>query len=243
MSAKIGPVSPIISTLGTRWHYLTSSQLRLSAINHSHGFNYNIFCRNFISAKWSIPLASAWRRLSASQAQHGCPVSDILEQRYTILSSSNLTIAGNIAAISLIGTPALLRSQKEDNLPSGVLAKQWRNMFENGKSQNPPVAAGVTSAFLYLAWSARSGAPLFKKTPVGRTALFSAAAVLTVGIVPFTIVAMSSTNNKLLEKSESLKNSSDAETVDLVQHWTTLNQIRGSLPLIGGLCGIVASLL
>lgn len=166
-----------------------------------------------------------------------------LRQRHTIVSSSNLTITGNISALSLIVTPALLRSQKEDNLPSGILAKQWRNMFENGKSQNPPIAAGVTSAFLYLAWSSRLGAPLFKKTPVGRTALFSAAAVLTVGIVPFTIVAMSSTNNKLLEKSKSTKTSPDAETVDLLQHWTTLNQIRGFLPLIGGLCGIVASLL
>ncbi|KAJ5403319.1 hypothetical protein N7509_003190 [Penicillium cosmopolitanum] len=152
-------------------------------------------------------------------------------------------LAGNIAALSTITTPALIRSQKEDNPPVGLLAKQWRNLFENGKTKNPPVAVGVTSAFIYLAWSVRSGGHLFKKTPISRSVLFSAAAVLTISIVPFTFVAMSNTNNKLLEKSESTKEASDAETVNLVERWTTLNQIRGVLPLIGGLCGMLATLL
>ncbi|CAI7628652.1 unnamed protein product [Penicillium pancosmium] len=152
-------------------------------------------------------------------------------------------LAGNIAALSTITTPALIRSQKEDNPPVGLLAKQWRNLFENGKSKNPPVAVGVTSAFIYLAWSVRSGAPLFKKTPISRSVLFSAAAALTISIVPFTLVAMSKTNNKLLEKSELTKEASDADTVELVERWTTLNQIRGVLPLIGGLCGMLATLL
>jgi hypothetical protein len=54
---------------------------------------------------------------------------------------------------------------------------------------------------------------------------------------------MSNTNNKLLEKSESTKEASDTNTVELVERWTTLNQIRGILPLIGGLCGMLATLL
>ncbi|KAJ6000717.1 DUF1772-domain-containing protein [Penicillium waksmanii] len=70
---------------------------------------------------------------------------------------------GNIAALSTITTPALILSQKEDNPPVGLLAKQWRNLFENGKSKNPPVAVGVTSAFIYLAWSVRSGGSLIPK--------------------------------------------------------------------------------
>jgi len=110
-------------------------------------------------------------------------------------------------------------------------------------SKNPPVAAGVTAAFLYLAWSVRSGSPLSRKTPLSRSGLFSAAAALTLGIVPFTFVAMSTTNNRLLERSESLKVVSEEETVDLIEYWTNLNQIRGLLPLLGGLCGIAASFL
>lgn len=157
--------------------------------------------------------------------------------------SSNAQLAGNIAALSTITTPALVKSQKEDNPPIGLLAKQWRNVYENGKSKNQPVAVGVTSAFIYLAWSVRSGSPLFQKAPISRSVLFSAAAALTMSIVPFTFVAMSGTNNKLLEKSESTKEASDADTVDLVERWTTLNQIRGLLPLIGALCGMLGTLL
>lgn len=116
-------------------------------------------------------------------------------------------------------------------------------MYENGKSKNPPVAAGVTAAFLYLAWSVRSASPLSRKTPLSRTGLFSAAAALTLGIVPFTFVAMSTTNDRLLERSESLKVGSEEEMVGLIEYWTSLNQIRGLLPLLGGLCGIAASFL
>ena len=154
-----------------------------------------------------------------------------------------MQITGNIAGLSTIVTPALIKSHKDDQPPSGLLAKQWRNLYENGKSRNPPVAATVTAAFLYLAWSVRSGSSLSRKTPLSRSGLFSAAAALTLGIVPFTFVAMTNTNNSLLERSETLKVVSEEETVDLIEHWTNLNQIRGLLPLLGGLCGIAASFL
>lgn len=148
---------------------------------------------------------------------------------------------GNIASISNITTPALLRSHREDDIPPGLIAKQWRNLFEIGKSQAPPIGATVAASFFYLAWSVRSGTPLFKKTPYSRSALYSTAAVLTLSIVPFTILAMSSTNNQLLEKADSTFHSSDTETVDLIQKWTTLNRVRSFLPLAGAFCGFVAS--
>ncbi|KAJ5176285.1 DUF1772-domain-containing protein [Penicillium canariense] len=152
-------------------------------------------------------------------------------------------LSGNIAALSMNVTPALLRSRREDNVPSATLAKQWRNMYENGKTQNPPIAAAVAASFFYLAWSVRTGAPLFKNTAYSRTALFSAAAILTLGIVPFTVAAMSRTNNQLLEKAQSNSGVSDAETPILIQRWTTLNGIRGYLPLAGAAVGLVASFL
>ncbi|KAJ5099073.1 hypothetical protein N7532_006074 [Penicillium argentinense] len=152
-------------------------------------------------------------------------------------------LSGNIAAISLIGTPAIIQSQKEENVSRGLLARQWKSMYDNGKSQNPPIALCVSSAFLYLAWSVRAGSPLYKKTSISRAGLFSAAAAFTLCIVPYTFVAMSSTNNKLLENSESSSEFSDKETLGLVQRWTTLNQVRGFLPLVGGFCGIAASFL
>ena len=83
-------------------------------------------------------------------------------------------------------------------------------------------------------------------TIASRAALFSAAAGLTLSIVPFTFAVMSGTNSKLLERSSGTNlqdEVSDEDTVALVERWTTFNQIRGLLPLVAGFCGIVASLL
>ena len=154
-----------------------------------------------------------------------------------------LTTKGNIAALSMNVTPALLRSRREDNVPPATLAKQWRNMFENGKAQNPPIAAAAAASFFYLAWSVRAGGPLFKQTTYSRAGLFSAAAVLTLGIVPYTILTMTTTNNALLEKAKSAPEVSDTETARLIEKWTTLNALRGFLPLAGAAVGIVASFL
>lgn len=114
-------------------------------------------------------------------------------------------------------------------------------MFENGKTQNPPIAVAVAASFFYLAWSVRSGAPLFKQTAYSRSGLFSAAAVLTLGIVPYTILTMKSTNDALLEKAKSAPEISDTETSRLIEKWTALNAIRGYLPLTAAAVGLVAS--
>ena len=126
-------------------------------------------------------------------------------------------------------------------MPSDTIAKQWQRMYELGKAQNPPVAAAVTVSFGYLAWCVRPGSSLFRRTPLSRTALFSTAALLTVGIIPFTIIFMSSTNGVLIQKASVTSESSPEETLELVRTWTTLNQLRGFLPLAGACCGLVAS--
>lgn len=114
-------------------------------------------------------------------------------------------------------------------------------MYENGKTQNPPIAVAVAASFLYLAWSVRSGAPLFKQTAYSRSGLFSAAAVLTLGVVPYTLLAMASTNNALLEKAKSAPEISDTETSRLIEKWTTLNAVRGYFPLAAAAVGLMAS--
>ncbi|KAJ5569910.1 uncharacterized protein N7459_009340 [Penicillium hispanicum] len=150
-------------------------------------------------------------------------------------------LGGNIAATSLVTTPALLRSHREDKLPAGVLIRQWRNLFEQAKVTNASISAACATVFLYLAWSVRSGAPLFKKAPFSRSGLFSTAAVLTVGIVPYTLAVMNSTNTSLLEKANSTSDPSDAETSGLLEKWTTLNKLRSVFPLTAAVCGLLAS--
>ncbi|CAL5870298.1 uncharacterized protein PFLUO_LOCUS4533 [Penicillium psychrofluorescens] len=154
-------------------------------------------------------------------------------------------LSGNIAALSMNAAPALLRARSEDHLPVTNMVKLWRNLFESGKSQNPPIAALTASAFFYLAWSTRSSSPFFRQVARNSTTLYSTAAILTLSIVPYTLATMSSTNNALLAKtkldSEPTAQAS-VEIEELVSKWISLNGFRSLLPLAGGLLGIFAAL-
>ncbi|RDW63638.1 hypothetical protein BP6252_11183 [Coleophoma cylindrospora] len=155
-------------------------------------------------------------------------------------------LSGNIAALSLISVPALNASHAQDSVSLSTITHAWKHSYEKGKSQNPPVAAVVASSFAYLAWASH-------RLRAGRSMqLYSVAALLTVGIVPYTLLTMSSTNNKLLAKSK--KASSDAEITaafspaedkeasDLLKRWTFLNGIRSTLPMLGAVAAALAGL-
>lgn len=69
-----------------------------------------------------------------------------------------------------------------------------------------------------------------------RTTNFVLAGAFSIAIVPFTILAMSSTNKKLLTYADeySAKKLDDAQGPEVekaVSYWGTLNFIRGLLPL------------
>ncbi|KAJ5113388.1 DUF1772-domain-containing protein [Penicillium angulare] len=151
-------------------------------------------------------------------------------------------LAGNVASLSTIVTPVLLQSHKEDNISSRLLAKQWRGLFEKGRSTNPPIAAGTASSLIYLAWAVRRGSPLYKSAAYSRSGLYIAAAILTVGIVPFTFVFMDPTNDVLIEKARSTSDS-DPEVSELIKRWTRLNFGRSLLPLAAAVCGVVATII
>ncbi|KIW31000.1 uncharacterized protein PV07_02685 [Cladophialophora immunda] len=155
-------------------------------------------------------------------------------------------LGGNIAALSLMATPALRRSTAEDGVSASAVSRQWRYIYEAGKAQNPPIAVITAAAYLYLAWSARRVV-----ASLGPLSLYyGSAAVLTLGIVPFTLIAMSATNNKLIRHSDAaskgpstpLQPPGDEEVEGLIAKWTTLNGIRSLLPLAGGVLGAVAML-
>ncbi|KAJ5889922.1 DUF1772-domain-containing protein [Penicillium tannophilum] len=151
-------------------------------------------------------------------------------------------LSGNIAALSTITVPALVQSQNEHHKSQSLLTKQWRALYEIGKKKNPPIAAAVASSLAYLAWSVRQGGPLYKKTVYSRSGLYLAAAVLTVGIVPYTLICMTGTNSALMKKAESTSDA-DKEVPDLVERWNTLNLGRSVFPLAGAICAVVATIL
>jgi hypothetical protein len=100
------------------------------------------------------------------------------------------------------------------------------------------VALVAAASLGYLAWTTRTIAPVPAR-------LYGAAAALTIGIVPWTILAMNSTNQKLLAKAESTVNvkGDEKEVGDLLETWRTLNGIRSVLPLLGSAAALLAVLL
>ncbi|PGH16073.1 hypothetical protein AJ79_02053 [Helicocarpus griseus UAMH5409] len=157
-------------------------------------------------------------------------------------------LSGNIAAYSVNVTPSLLTSAQESNLPSPVLAKLWRNVYEKGKTQNPPIAIATAAAFFYLSWSVRSGTLLFREAAENAATLYCTAGLLTLGIVPYTIAMMKTTNNALNEKAKAVQSEpavkvgAGDETEELVRKWTALNGVRSLFPLAGALVGAYAAL-
>ncbi|KUL89349.1 hypothetical protein ZTR_03681 [Talaromyces verruculosus] len=144
-----------------------------------------------------------------------------------------------------LSVPGVVTSARGNIISPKVACTQWRNMYEAGKTQNPPIAAATASAFTYVAWSVRQNPTLFVSGAYGGFGMYTVAAVLTLSIVPYTIAAMKNTNNALLELADSKGDllTSRAEVEGLLDRWITLNWIRSLLPLAGGLAGIAAALL
>lgn len=151
---------------------------------------------------------------------------------------------GNISALSLISIPAVANIKQDSSLSNAHAVRLWQQNYQRGASQNPPIALGASASLGYLAWSLRN---LRTATVMGLgpSFLLSIAAVSTIAIVPFTIVFMRATNNKLLALAAKAKKDevSVVETEDieaLLERWTALNRLRGFLPMVGAVCACVA---
>ncbi|KAL4803068.1 hypothetical protein BDV18DRAFT_49314 [Aspergillus unguis] len=153
-------------------------------------------------------------------------------------------LAGNIAAYSFASIPALQTAQAVYSAPASLLAKQWRDMYNAGKTQNPPIAALSAAAFAYLAYAIHSGkgaaATHAVLAPKYAVELYAAAAALTAGIVPWTLAVMRGTNKALQGVADEEGKSDDGEVKELLKRWSVLNAIRGALPLLGAVAGFLA---
>ena len=73
--------------------------------------------------------------------------------------------------------------------------------------------------------------------------LWAFAAVATIAQLPWTILGMMKTNNRLntiaASKNEQEK-ASEEEVVGLLRQWAWMNIVRGVLPMVGGLAGVWA---
>ena len=135
--------------------------------------------------------------------------------------------------------------------PTPLLVRQWRTMYLRGKSLAPPVAIVSSASFSYLAIKLYN-APLSVNHPRGE--LYTLAAVMTVSILPYTLLVMKNVNAKLLAKAEEMESLDAKDKVtevglpqgetakELLDWWGVLNLGRAVFPLLGAVLGIWASL-
>ena len=79
----------------------------------------------------------------------------------------------------------------------------------------------------------------WSRDPTSAGALYAAAAVLIPSIVPFTLVVIMPTNNKLMAAAAKPGVLSESDTRNLVQRWKQLNLIRASI--FGALGAVLAT--
>ncbi|PYI16448.1 DUF1772-domain-containing protein [Aspergillus violaceofuscus CBS 115571] len=146
------------------------------------------------------------------------------------------------------------------NTATPTTLRIWKRISTASSTQTPPVAAGTAAAFVYLAWTVARAVepPLLQQVLsssrsiggyVGPGWWYAAAAVLTVGVVPFTAVVMRGTDCELVrlvegEREREKGAGAEAErTSGLLKRWAVLNAVRSLLPLVGGLCGFAAAVI
>ncbi|RHZ46137.1 hypothetical protein CDV55_100780 [Aspergillus turcosus] len=151
-------------------------------------------------------------------------------------------LSGNMFSLSLITTPGLLQSLHEKQVTPSTAAKIWANIYNTGKTQNPPIAAATAAVFFYLAWSVREGTVLSLLAARNSSLLYSAAGILTGGIVPFTLAFIMGTNRALEAKvgAKDEVEETRAEVESLLERWGVLNAVRAVLPLVGAVVGVLA---
>ncbi|KAF5358661.1 hypothetical protein D9758_007729 [Tetrapyrgos nigripes] len=148
-------------------------------------------------------------------------------------------VSGSIFSISFISFPSLLTSPNH-------LAAQWANLYARGATLMPPLSILSSSAFAYSAYflyKNPTGFGLSESTSLTKAKLYIFAALLTVGIVPYTRGMMLPTNNKLKARKDGLDLAYTDETLELAVKWNMMNAGRGLLPFLGAVVGSVGLLL
>jgi len=198
--------------------------------------------------------------------------SNVIRTVQAIGITSSAVLSGGILSFSVVLIPTLALpahptkresdSSDQPGTPTSHLARQWRHSFNTGKHIAPPIALLSSTAYAYLAYLFRRATPV--QEPELRTSnLYILAAALALSLVPYTLVVMMPTNQRLLvraaqaddeaatpvEKERDMattgvpaKAEEDAEVCGLLEKWSRMNVVRGCLPLAATVVGLFATL-
>lgn len=159
----------------------------------------------------------------------------------TIGLTSSAWLAGQIASFSLFTVPRLLES------PTPLMLRQWSAMFWAGKSVGMPGGIVTALTYFYLAYATHtsSASSFLSDTTSIR---YAVAGILSVGIVPFTLVFLNSTNVAIFKREEEVSKAEregksvqaragEESAQDLLRRWGTLNLGRAVVMLGSAVLG------
>nr|KMM70085.1 hypothetical protein CPAG_06398 [Coccidioides posadasii RMSCC 3488] len=178
-------------------------------------------------------------------------------------------LAGGILNFSVALVPTLILpgatskrtfdSSFQPGTPVSHIASQWYHAYGIGKSIVPLASLITASVYSYLSYHFRQGT-LTRQGNVVAANYYLLAALFTIAPVPFTLLIMKPTNNKLIAKAKSaeteglvaqkekdvqgeLRASRDeAEVQSWLKTWSRLNVVRGLFPLVGTICAAMATI-
>ncbi|KAH6634146.1 hypothetical protein B0J18DRAFT_9886 [Chaetomium sp. MPI-SDFR-AT-0129] len=168
----------------------------------------------------------------------------------TALLLSSLAAGVNLS-LSTFLVPRLLES------PTPTMLTQWARTYSRGAKTIPTTAAVAAAAYIWLGWKAGPGGGV-RVLGLGVRELYYAAAALSVGMAPYTVLVMQGTNDELhrLEKVANAQKKAGVVGVAaagdevvvqeksakaLVDWWGLLNLGRAGMLIGGVVCGLVAT--
>lgn len=174
-------------------------------------------------------------------------------------------------SLSILSIPALVLPARQPpsatiparqvpGTPAAHLSHQWLDVYERGKRLFPALAIVASSANAYLAWRLRN-TPAPDAVSCSWAGIYLTAIITTLGMVPWTLTAMKSTNGRLRahatrddaslsegtksmvvsEQEKAKRAREDGDVPALLWKWAELNLYRGMFPLLGaciGFCGV-----
>ncbi len=140
-------------------------------------------------------------------------------------------VEGAMMGLSLMTVPLLL----DTNHQSSVLLQQWVCLYNYGHRLLPAISITTLLIYCYIS---------FDKWTDGRPWMrYACAGISTVGIIPFTLIVMQSTNNLLFrlehENTNNLTKTSLDDAQKHVKSWTRMHTARSLFPLTGAIVGFV----
>lgn len=170
-------------------------------------------------------------------------------------------------SVSIITIPALalparqpasatLAAHQKPGTPIPHLTHQWLDVYERGRSIYPSLAIVASLANGYLVWALRD-TPAPDALGCSWMGIYVTAILTTLGIVPWTLTVMKSTNGRLTahatrddaalsegmegmvvsEQEKAKRASEDEDVPGLLRKWAEMNVYRSMFPFLGACIG------